>query len=116
MLRESRLVLLLGVHLEIHDISLVLGDRFIVANHNLVCTLGDQSHIVGNDDHTTLEILQTSRKSINRLHVKRIGRLIQQKQMRPFVGDDGKDDARLLTRTKLVHHLRLHSPSTSVSS
>ena len=76
MLGKSLLVLLLGVHLEVHDISLVLSDAFVVTDQDFVGTLRNQSHVVRNHNHSTLKILQASRKSVNRLHIKRVGRLI----------------------------------------
>ena len=34
--------------------------------------------------------------------------------MRLFPRNNGKDDARLLARTQLVHHLRLHRASAAI--
>jgi hypothetical protein len=115
MLRQLGSIVLLGVKLEGHDITLVLRNLLVIAHVNLLSTLRNETHVVRNDNHSTLEGLETSSESINRLHIQRVGRFVQKEQMGLLKRNNRKDNTRLLASTQLVHNLRLHATGTSVS-
>ena len=70
MLRQLLRILLLSMHLEVHDISSVFCHLFIVTDINLLRTLRYEPHVMRNHQHTTLELIQTSGKRINRFHIQ----------------------------------------------
>ena len=77
-LRELLIILFPGVHLEVHNISTVLGHLFMIADINLLSTLTNQTHIVWNHENAPFKLIQTPRKGIDRLHIKRVRRFVQQ--------------------------------------
>ena len=62
MLRQLGSIVLLGVKLEGHDITLVLRNLFVIAHVNLLSTLRNETHVGRNDNQhsTSLEGLETS--------------------------------------------------------
>ena len=66
----------------------------------------------GSSGQSTTSLLHNSqpktyREGIDALHIEWIGRLVEKEQVGLLMRDDGEDDASLLTRRKLVHHLVL---------
>ena len=55
MLCQLLVVLLPSVKLEFHNITVVTLDLFVVAYVDLISALRNQSHIVRNHNHTSLE-------------------------------------------------------------
>jgi len=73
MLRQTLGIVLLGMHLKVHNVSLVLGDLLVIANVNLFGNLRDETHVVRNDHDTSLKLLQATSQCINRFHIQWIG-------------------------------------------
>jgi hypothetical protein len=69
MLRRSLRVLLLCMHLKIHNISLVLG-KFLAFVHIDLGSLRYEPHVVRYHYDATLELLQAPRQSIDALRVE----------------------------------------------
>ena len=77
-LRELLAVLLPRVQLEVHYVSTVLSHLLMITDINLLGTLTNQTHIVRNHENSPLELIQASCKGIDRLHIERVRRLVQQ--------------------------------------
>jgi hypothetical protein len=62
-------ILLSRLHLELHNITGILGHLFVIANVNFLGALGNQSHIVTNHQHAALELVETPRQGVNGIHI-----------------------------------------------
>lgn len=71
-LRELLAVLLLGLHLEGHNVSRVFCDALVVANVNFLGTLRDQTHVVRNHQHPAFEFVDALSQCIDRVDIQRI--------------------------------------------
>ena len=109
-------IFLLLVKLELHDVAFVSSDLLVVANVNLFGTLRDQSHVVTDHEHSTLEVVDATSQRVDRFHVEGIRRFVKHQEVRPFVGNNRKDDARFLARRELVHYLGLLPTRATVPS
>jgi hypothetical protein len=70
MLSQLFVVFFSSMHLEVHDVTLVLGDLLLVANENLFGALRNQPHVVRNHEDSSLEAIETTSQGINGLHIK----------------------------------------------
>lgn len=59
-LSQLFVVLLLRVQFEVHDISLVPLDLFVITNVDLFSTLGYQTHVVTNHQNSSFERVDTT--------------------------------------------------------
>ena len=71
-LRELLAVLLLGLHLERHNVSRVFCDALVVANVNFLGALRDETHVVRNHQHPTLEFVDALSQCIDGVDIQRI--------------------------------------------
>lgn len=115
-LRQFLGILLPRVELELHDVAFVSLDLLVVTDINLLSTLADQSHVVRNHDHSSLEAVDASRQGVDRLHIKRVGRFVQHHQVRLLVCNDCKNNAGFLSSRQLIHNLTLLRSRASKTS
>ena len=116
MLRQFLVVFLFRVELEIHNVTFIPLDGFVVANVDFVGTLRNESHVVRNHEHATLIGFDAPCQGINGWDVQWIGWFIQHEQMGSFVRNNRKNNAGFLTGRQLFHDLTLHRACATVST
>ena len=67
----------------------------------------NKSKVVGNQHHTTVKVVNCIGQCVDGLHVKMIGRFVEEKQMRNLPGQPGKHNAATLTIGQLTNWTNL---------
>ena len=63
----------------------------------VIVNLVNQSKIVANENHTAIKVVDGVRESVDGLHVKMVGRFVEEEEVRDLVGQPGEHNATLLT-------------------
>mmetsp|Transcript_28318 Transcript_28318/g.60719 ORF Transcript_28318/g.60719 Transcript_28318/m.60719 type:complete len:305 (-) Transcript_28318:653-1567(-) len=100
--------LLPHVHLEIHNVALVLGDGPVFADPDLLRNLADQSHVVAHQNEAALEFVDGLGQCVDALHVEMVRRFVQEQDVGDLPAQLGEDDPGFLSVGELLHLANLH--------
>mmetsp|Transcript_6945 Transcript_6945/g.24298 ORF Transcript_6945/g.24298 Transcript_6945/m.24298 type:complete len:428 (-) Transcript_6945:805-2088(-) len=92
----------------LEDVSLPHLNLLVLAQPNLLSHLADQPEIVRHQHHASRELVDRVRQRVDRLHVKMVGWLIKEEDVRIALGDIGEDEARLLSVRHVLDLRCLH--------
>jgi len=89
------------------DAAVPPADRLVLAHHDVLCDLVEQSEVVGDDYDTTAESVDGVRQTVNGRDIETVGRLVEQQHVGALDSQQRKDDTRLLTVGQRRHLGRL---------